>query len=488
MQSHKRKKQKQRFLRTVVCGIILLTGATTLFLFNKWRTERNNKVDTDVLGATVPKETSTQAESSSAFATEDNTTLTSASLQDDKPRISSDIVGLGGQTLAPSNEELGEFWAHTRFSGMNRRKVLSALAYEPNFYVFCTAQHIYRIPEYIELIAVGDNLYHQKVIASGLQEDGTYNYDHIYSRIRAYMKDTDIKVLNQETVLSDDPSQWTSYPDFACPFECGEAVVNAGFNVITLATNHALDKRPQATLDALAFWHEHEGVLTTGVYDSQESHDTIVVGEYNGVKVAFLNYTYGLNGRSVPKDYPYIVNLLNMDQVEADIQNAHEVADLVIVFPHWGVEYQNNPTALQRQQAQQMADAGADLIIGSHPHVIQPLEILESKDGKKVPCYYSLGNFVSNMTSVEKCIECMAHVTIKKDGKEISIVSVEAVPIVSYISPDSSEYCIYLLEDYTDELGKNHRNTDVTPARCTAIWNQVFTITEFNYETGITKP
>lgn len=483
MQSHKRKLKRRRIVRVGAC-LVLTTLVLVGLLLSSYLSSK--KDPPQVLGVT--KVIGTDAGYLGVWNEFAEQKEAQKEIESTQPFIQSDIVGFGKQPITSLEEDPGEFWTHQRRSGMNREKILSQLAYDPAFTAFCKARHIFRQPEYVELVAVGDNLYHQKVIASGRQEDGSYNYDSIYSRMKDYMQDKDIKILNQEICLSDDPAKWTSFPDFACPMECGEAVINAGFNVITLATNHALDKGPQATLDSLAFWHRYEGILTTGVYDSQESHDTIVVGEYSGVKVAFLNYTYGMNGRSVPKDYPYIVNVLDMKQVEADITAAREVADLVIVFPHWGVEYQNTPTPQQRQQAQQMADAGADLIIGSHPHVIQPLEILESKDGKDVPCFYSLGNFVANMTSVEKCIECMAHVTIKRDGKEISIVSVEAVPIVSYISPDSSEYCIYLLEDYTDELGKNHRNTDVTPARCTAIWNQVFTITEFNYETGITKP
>ena len=370
-----------------------------------------------------------------------------------------DLIGFGRE----SDYENMEYWERQEFASADRSHILSFLAYVPEYQELCEQYHIRRKPEYIDLIAVGDNLYHTRLTNSGLQSDGTYNYDAIYENITDYLSDIEIKVINQEVVITSDSSKWSGFPVFAAPIECGEAVVKAGFNVITHATNHSWDKGMDVALEDIAFWNSQEGVLLTGMYASQEDRDTIVIGEYNGVKVAFLNYTYNLNGFSLPSDAKYMVNLLDMDLVISDIEKAREQADIVIVFPHWGEEYKTTPNAGQRQMAQQMADAGADLIIGCHPHVVQPLEIITSADGREVPCYYSLGNFVSNMPWADKCVEAMARVRIKKDGDKISIDYCEAIPLVNYYDPEGSHYTVYFADDYTDEIAWTHRNSDVTP-------------------------
>lgn len=329
-------------------------------------------------------------------------------------------------------------------------------------------------PQYVTLIAVGDNLFHQKVIDSGLQDDGSYDYDQVYENVAPYLSDVDIKVINQEVILSGDPDKWGGFPSFACPLEVGEAVVRAGFNVVTHATNHSWDRGQEGAQGTIDFWKSQKDVLLTGMYDSQEEYDSIVIGDYNGIKVAFLNYTYGLNGASLPKDAKYMVKLLDMDLVVEDIQKARELADIVIVFPHWGEEYKTEPNANQRKMAQQMADAGADLIIGCHPHMIQPLEEVVSSDGRHVPCYYSLGNFVANMIRADKCVECMAKVTMKKDGDKVTIVKAEAIPMVSFMNPQTTFFTVYMAQDYTEEVASGHANSDLTPSMVKRIWDEFF--------------
>ncbi|MBO4928277.1 MAG: CapA family protein [Clostridiales bacterium] len=326
---------------------------------------------------------------------------------------------------------------------------------------------------YCTLIAVGDNLFHEKVINSGKQDDGTLNYDAVYEHVRDYIQQADIRVINQEVILTGDSSKWGGFPSFASPLEVGEAVVRAGFNVVTHATNHSWDRGRQGAEDTIAFWKSQDGVILTGMYDCQEDYDSIVVGEYNGIKVAFLNYTYGLNGSTLPSDAKFMVKLLDMDLVISDIQKAREVADIVIVFPHWGEEYKTEPNANQKQMAQQMADAGADLIIGCHPHVVQPLENIVSKDGRNVPCFYSIGNFVANMIRDYKCVEAMAKVVIRKDGDTAQIVSAEAVPMVNFMNPDTTLYTVYMAEDYTEEVASQHANSDVTPRNVHNIWSGI---------------
>ncbi|MBR5974235.1 MAG: CapA family protein [Clostridiales bacterium] len=389
-----------------------------------------------------------------------------------KTRISvdpMDLIGFG-RAFASSNTE---FWYRQMNAAAGRARVLSALAYEPRYQELCQQYGIEHQIDYIDLIAVGDNLYHLNITNSGLQSDGTYNYDSIYENVKDYISDADIKIINQEVVLTANPALWSNFPIFAAPIECGEAVVRAGFNVVTHATNHSWDKGRDVALEDIAFWKSQDGVILSGMYDSQEDYDNIDIGEYNGVKVAFLNYTYNLNGFSLPGDCQYMVKLLREDLVVSDIQKARELADIVIVFPHWGEEYITTPNGYQKNMAQIMADAGADLIIGCHPHVIQPLEILTSEDGREVPCFYSLGNFVSNMPWTETYVEALAKVRIKKDGDKVSIVYAEAVPLVNYRGADL-DYTVYLLDDYTSELASNQRCWELSPSYVDNFFNSVF--------------
>ena len=252
-------------------------------------------------------------------------------------------------------------------------------------------------------------------------------------------------------------------------------MVDAGFNVITHATNHSWDKGRDIAIEDIEFWKSQDDVLLTGMYDSQEDYDNIVIGEYKGVKVAYLNYTQNLNGFTLPSDSKYMVKLLDMELIKADIAKAREQADIVIVFPHWGEEYQTAPSAYQKAWAQQIANAGADLIIGTHPHVIQSLEILTTADGKEVPCFYSLGNFVSNMPWNETYVEAMAKVRIKKQGNKVSIECVEAVPLVNFRSMNLDYYTVYLLDDYTTEIAREQRKWEITPTYVENFFNSVFT-------------
>ena len=381
---------------------------------------------------------------------------------------------LVGRGLDPDTLE-SDFWQRQLSAGANRQLMLNPFTTDPKYARLCRDYGIVGETEYVELIAVGDNLYHLSITNAGKQEDGSYNYDNIYANIKDYIKDSDIKIINQEVVLTSDQSQWTNFPVFGAPIEGGEAVVNAGFNVVTHATNHSWDKGRNIAMEDIEFWKNQDDLLLTGMYDSQEDYDNIVIGEYKGVKVAFLNYTQNLNGFTLPSDSKYMVKLLDIDLIREDIARAREQADIVIVFPHWGEEYQTTPSWYQKDLAQKMADAGADLIIGTHPHVIQPLEIITSEDGREVPCFYSLGNFVSNMPWNETYVEAMAKVRIKKEGGKVSIECVEAVPMVNFRSPNLDYYTVYMLEDYTTEIARTQRKWEITPTYVENFFDSVFT-------------
>ena len=200
----------------------------------------------------------------------------------------------------------------------------------------------------------------------------------------------------------------------------GDAEANVGFNVVLHATNHALDKGKTAVLNCIDFWKtKHPDIGMIGIYDSQESRDSIYVTEKNGIKVAILNYTYGTNGIPLPSDMPYAVNMLDETTVRSDVAKAKQMADFVIVAPHWGTEYTHDIVDYQKRWTDIFADCGVDLVIGTHPHVVEPVETVE-KNGHSMLVYYSIGNFINSTAETgsgiaDRMLGAMATVTIEKD-------------------------------------------------------------------------
>ena len=267
----------------------------------------------------------------------------------------------------------------------------------------------------IDLVAVGDNLIHMPIVRSSKLADGSYNFKPIYSEIENTVEKADISFLNQETILGGTELGISGYPQFNSPHELGQDMVELGFDVINHATNHSLDKGEKGILSALKFWENYQDVKLIGIYNNQEARDNISVVEKNGIKLAFLAYTYSTNGIPVPSGKPYLVNIINKELIQKDIENAKTKADAVIVSMHWGIEYQTTPSDIQKELAKFMADAGVLVIIGHHPHVLQPAEIVESNSGQKTLVAYSLGNFVSSQVGMSKLIGGLLKTTITKD-------------------------------------------------------------------------
>lgn len=307
----------------------------------------------------------------------------------------------------------------------------------------------------IRLCAVGDALLHENILNSGLKEDETYNYDRLFTHMKRTLNNFDVKIINQETIFIQDRSKYGGYPSFGSPVELGDAMRKAGFNVITCATNHAYDRGQAGIRDTVKYWKQFtDDVLMTGIYTSQDDYDRLSIREYNGIKIAFLNYTALVNSGS--KREPYNIRYLNEKQVIKDIKTAGKKADFVIVLPHWGEEYEHQPTETNKKLAQKFADAGADLIIGCHPHVVQPMKIITAADGRRVPCFYSLGNFFSNMFWFKCQLEGMADVTITKSTSGTKITACRYVPLVNHMRTDDKAFTVYTLEDYTDSVAVKH--------------------------------
>lgn len=313
----------------------------------------------------------------------------------------------------------------------------------------------------VELVAVGDNLIHSMVIKAGKQENGTYDYNYMYENIKDYIQNADIRVINQETMLVKDPNKYSGYPTFGSPIAIGEAVLNSGFNVITCATNHSFDKREEGILDTIEFFKDKENVTLLGLHESEEDSNEINIETYNDISFAMLNYTYGLNGFQMPNGKEYLVDTFMNDSEKEimlnQIKEASTMADFTIVYMHWGVEYTIEETQNQRDLALEIANSGADIIIGTHPHVVEPLKEIVTKDGRIVPVYYSLGNFVSNQDRLDTMIGGMAKVKFVKEDELCFIESTELIPLVTNIQNGQHFFDVYMFDEYSEELMNSHK-------------------------------
>ena len=310
--------------------------------------------------------------------------------------------------------------------------------------------------EHIDLLMIGDMLIHQPVYKSGIQVDGSLNYDHFFTNIQNDINEAEIAIVNQETILGGTELGISSYPCFNSPQEIGDAEAKAGFDVILHATNHTIDKGFKAVDNTINFWKNNYPEITVlGINSNEEEKETIQIYEQNGFKIALLNYTYGTNGIPLPSDKPYLVNLLDEETVTRDITKAKELADFVVVLPHWGTEYQYVPDSLQEKYTKLFSDLGVDLVIGTHPHVLENIEMITNDEGHEMLVYYSLGNYVSGQQKRDRVIGGMAKVSIEKDATtgETYITEYELDPIVT----QQGEYTAYKLEDYNDDLASQNK-------------------------------
>lgn len=243
------------------------------------------------------------------------------------------------------------------------------------------------------IAAVGDVLLHGSIYRDA-QRGETFHFDDMFQAVKPYLEKPDITFANQESMIGGKEIGLSTYPTFNSPFEIGDTLKRVGVDVVSMANNHTLDRGEKAILNAIQHWNKI-GMLYVGAYENEEDKAKIRTIEKNGITFSFLAYTYGTNGIPVPKDKPYLVNLIDKEKIEADIQQAKELSDVVVVSMHFGNEYERMPNETQKELAQFIADAGAHIIFGHHPHVLQPVEFIRSKEGHDTFVAYSLGNFLA---------------------------------------------------------------------------------------------
>jgi poly-gamma-glutamate capsule biosynthesis protein CapA/YwtB (metallophosphatase superfamily) len=270
-------------------------------------------------------------------------------------------------------------------------------------------EEVFEPKEYqLNMVMVGDMLIHSPVYKDAYK-DGTYDFTGMIERIKPIIQESDIAFYNQETTLGGVELGLSSYPRFNSPYEVGDAMIDAGFNMVSLANNHTIDRGEKAILNSIVYWNKHENILTAGSYDSFESKEEDRIFEKNGITYTLLAYTNGTNGLPIPKGKEYLVDVYSKEKAKADIERLRDKVDIIIVSMHWGNEYVHNPNEYQIENANYLASLGVDIIVGTHPHVIQPIDIIDD-----TIVFYSLGNFLSSQIGIERLIGLIGKVVITK--------------------------------------------------------------------------
>lgn len=322
---------------------------------------------------------------------------------------------------------------------------------------------IYIGPE-VSIIMVGDMLMHTPVEESALQEDGTYSYDAIFANTVEEIQAADLAIVNQEVIIAGEDFDVSGYPAFNAPFELGHDLIEAGFDVICHGTNHALDQGKKGLKSCIAFWEEqYPEIPVLGIHGSKEDQEEIYIYEQDGLKIAVLNFTYGTNGIALPSDMQFAVDMLEEEAVVAAIAKAEEMADFTVVCPHWGTEYVLEQTKEQEKWAEIFFENGVDLVIGTHPHVIEPIEMITDEEtGHSMLVYYSIGNFVNWTSSsgngiANRMVGGMAQITVGKDETGKAFIKEYGIePVVAHLTEGTNGVTTYFLKDYTHTLaGEN---------------------------------
>lgn len=291
----------------------------------------------------------------------------------------------------------------------------------------------------IHLTAIGDIMCHgPNYKAAYNSSTNTYDFSPFFKNISKYTSKADITIGNLETTFAGEARGYSGYPTFNSPSELGQAIKDIGVDVLGTANNHCMDKGYSglaSTLDTL----DKMNLSHMGTSRSEEEQNTILVKDVKGIKIAFLAFTYGTNGITIPSDKSFSVNLIDKDLILKQINSAKNLnVDVICVNMHWGIEYQTSPNAEQKQLADFLFENGVDIILGSHPHVLQPMEkrtvALEDGSTKDGFVIYSLGNFVSNQSDVNTQDTIILNLQITKSGKDnkISIDNIDYVPVYCY--------------------------------------------------------
>ena len=312
----------------------------------------------------------------------------------------------------------------------------------------------------VSFVGCGDNIIYvgniRDALANAVEGGRQYNFKPTFANVAEKVKNADISFINQETLMCGEEYEISYYPMFNSPQDLGYDLVELGFDVVNIANNHMLDMGSKGLAETIAFWKDRD-CLMIGGYENREDFDTIRTLTKNGIKIAFLSFTYDTNGMRLPKPSEMVIPYIRDEEIKKQIAAAKEISDFVMVSIHWGEEGQMQQNTEQERVAQLIADCGADAIIGHHPHVIQPVEWLTGKGGNKTLCVYSLGNFAAEQAYQYNMVGGMIEFDIVKKGDEKAYIENPIYnPTVLHYRRDLGGNQIYYLKDYTRELASVH--------------------------------
>lgn len=291
----------------------------------------------------------------------------------------------------------------------------------------------------LSMVMVGDCLIHRFVYTDAKNSDGTYSFSKMFTEVEPLIKNHDLAFYNQESNIGGKSLGLSAYPRFNSPEEIGDDMINLGFNLVSLANNHTMDKGEQGVINSVNYWKTKPGVYYTGEASSEEDRESnIKIQEKNGIKYAFFAYTTVTNGLLPPSGKEYLTNIYSKEKAQADINKVKDKVDLIIVSMHWGEEYTTTPNTSQKNIAKELSDMGVNLIIGNHAHSLQPVEMIGD-----TLVFYALGNFISAQDTPDKQTGALVTLNIEKqkDGT-IKFNDIKANLIYTYFK-GSSNFKIY---------------------------------------------
>ena len=326
-----------------------------------------------------------------------------------------------------------------------------------------TTEEVFK-PSSLTLVAAGDNLMHRSCTLSARNTDGTYDFTEHFVNMKNTFQAADVAVISQDTVLGGIELGTTSTETgiFNTAFELADGMAAAGIDVVLAANNHIMDEGRAGLNNMMSYFStNYPQISLLGVNSSREAKDEPVYIEQNGIKIAMINFSYGSNQTADIETSPYLLNVYDEEWLKDILKQARDEADFIIAFPFWGEQNSLDYSAQQEEQAKFLANNGVDLIIGSYPHVVEPVKWVTADNGDRALVYYSLGNFQSIQNSLENMLGGLACVTINKEesGTSISEYSLDFV-VTHYEQRESSEYydivTTYPLSDYTSDLASRH--------------------------------
>ena len=316
-------------------------------------------------------------------------------------------------------------------------------------------------PMRVSFAAAGDAIVHEGIwmeaqkTARNAGNGDAYDFSHLFKTIGEDIAAYDLTFINQETLMAGEEYGYSAYPRFNTPRELADTLVGVGFDVVNIANNHMMDMLPEGLAATIDFW-DTQPVTLIGGYKNESDYNAPRVVNVNGIEIAFLSYCYGTNGLSMPKGYDMIIPYLDEEIIRYQTAMARDMADFIIVSVHWGEDSYQPLTEQQKTFAQIFADNGVDVVLGHHPHLIQPVEWIDGKDGNRMLCAYSLGNFFSLMAKAENMVGGLLTMDFVVEGEDRRLENVTFNPTFFYYNMGFFGQTIMYQRDYTEDLAKVH--------------------------------